>query len=88
MTNKQIYNLGKLVSFSNNVGKLSIGRSTKLTAFTEDGNEHVLAKVTCDTVGQLPRTFTVSSASGFLPSGKGYTYKKIMNNLFINVTQP
>lgn len=88
MTNKQMYNLGKINSFANNVGKLSVGRSTTLTMVDAKGDDKVMVKVTCDTVGQTPRLFTVSSASAYLPTGKGYTYKRIMHNLFDNLTWP
>ena len=88
MTNKQMYNLSKINSFANNVGKLSVGRSTTLTMIDEKGDDKNMVKVTCDTVGQYPRLFTVSSPSAYLPSGKGYTYKRIMHNLFDNLTWP
>lgn len=86
MTKTQMYNLCNLYSFSNNIGKLSKGRSTRFHVADADGNVRVLAKVTCDTVGQTPRLFSVSSKSGYLPSGSGYTYKKIMSNLSQNVS--
>jgi hypothetical protein len=86
MTNTQKFNLCSLYSFSNNIGKLSKGRSTKFQVVDEDGNVHSLAKVTCDTVGQTPRLFSVSSKSGYLPAGSGYTYKRIMSNLSQNVS--
>ena len=86
MTNQQLYNLGKVNSFAINIDKLSRGRSTKLSICDKNGDERILAKVTCDTVGQFPRKFTVRSASGFLPEGCGYTYKRIMSNLFSNIS--
>ena len=81
MTNTQKDIINNFASFVNNVGKLSIGRSTRLVRTYEDGSKRVLAKVTCDTLGQRPRLFTVSS-SGAIPAGSGYTYKKIIKNIF------
>jgi hypothetical protein len=86
MTKTQIYNLSNLFNFANNIGKLRKGCSAKLHECGADGNVRVLAKVTCDTVGQTPRLFTVSSGSGYLPSGSGYTYKRIMSNLSQNIS--
>lgn len=80
MTKVQEKTVKGLASFANNVGKLSIGRSTRLIREYSDGTSRVLAKVTCDTVGQRPRLFTVSS-NGVLPSGTGYTYRKVMENI-------
>ena len=86
MTKTQMYNLCNLYSFSNNIGKLKKGKSTRFHVADENGNVRVLAKVTCDTVGQVPRLFTVSSKSGYLPHGSGYTYKRIMENLSQNIS--
>ena len=86
MTKTQMYNLCNLYSFSNNIGKLRKGKSTRFHVADKDGNVRVMAKVTCDTVGQVPRLFTVSSKTGYLPSGTGYTYKRIMANLSQNVS--
>ena len=80
MTNTQIENLNGLRSFANNIGKLSIGRSTRFKS--SFGTRY--GKVTCDTVGRLPRLFTVSG-SEVMPNGTGYTYKRIMENLFNQV---
>lgn len=81
-----MYNLGKLTSFANNIGKLTVGRSTKLKMFDKDGTEKVMAKVFCDTVGVYPRQFTVSCSTGFMPSGGQYTYRKVIDNLMSTVT--
>jgi len=86
MTKTQMYNLCNLYSFTNNIGKLKKGKSTRFHVADKDGNVRVLAKVTCDTVGQVPRLFSVVSKSGYLPAGSGYTYKRIMSNLNQNVT--
>lgn len=85
MTNTQLNTLKGLTSFANNIGKLSIGRSTTFVRQYSDGTEHKYAKVRCDTVGRRPRLFTVSSDGFNMPSGGGYTYKKIMENLFNNI---
>lgn len=80
MTNSQIKNLNGLHSFVRNIGKLSYGRSTKFKSADEEGFGARYGKVTCTSVGERPRKFTVSG-SQVMPNGTGYTYKTIMNNL-------
>ena len=80
MTNKQTKDINGILSFARNIGKLSIGRSTKFKSSW--GTRY--GKVTCDTVGRYPRLFTVSG-SEVIPNGTGYTYSKIMENLFDQV---
>ena len=78
MTTRQKENWNRKASFINNIGKLSVGRRTSFRRIEPDGKEHVVATVTCDTVGVRPRKFTVTSST--VPCGNGYTYKRIMSN--------
>ena len=80
MTNTQIRDINGIQSFSNNIGKLSIGRSTKFKSSL--GTRY--GKITCDTVGRRPRLFSVAG-SEVIPNGTGYTYSTIMKNLFSQV---
>ena len=80
MTNNQIKDIDGIRSFARNIGKLSIGRSTKFKSSM--GTRY--GKVTCDTIYRYPRLFTVSG-SEVMPNGTGYTYTKIMENLFDSV---
>lgn len=80
MTNNQIKDINGVVSFARNIGKLSIGRSTKFKS--SYGTRY--GKVTCNTVGRYPRLFTVAG-SEVMPNGDGYTYTKIMDNLMNQV---
>lgn len=80
MTNTQIKNIDGIRSFANNIGKLSIGRSTNFKSCY--GTRY--GKVTCETVGRRPRLFMVSG-SEVIPNGSGYTYKTLMRNLFDQV---
>lgn len=82
MTKTQSNTINGLASFCNNIGKLSIGRSTRFVS-PMDGSRY--GKVTCTSVGERPRKFMVSG-SEIIPNGTGYTYKTIMSNLFRNVT--
>ena len=82
MTNTQIKDINGLRSFANNIGKLSVGRSTKFKSSV--GTRY--GKVTCDTIYRRPRLFSVSG-SEVIPNGTGYTYSRILDNLFGQIIQ-
>ena len=80
MTNRQLNNAVGTIKFVQNIGKLSFGRSTKFYRKNADGSETLIGKVRCDTVGQRPRKFSVTS-SDFMPIGGGYTLKTIQSHV-------
>ena len=86
MTNKQIENLTRYNSFIKNIGKLSVGRKTRLRSIDQDGTERVLATVRCDTRNEYPRKFTVMSSSGYMQTGSGYTYQRVVKNAISGLT--
>ena len=82
MTNNQINDIKGLASFARNIGKLRVGRATRFRSSL--GTRY--GKITCDTIGCRPRLFSVGG-SEVIPNGSGYTYSKIMENLFDTVIQ-
>ncbi len=80
MTNRQTSNIHKLVSFTNNIGKLKVGLSTKFNKVLPSGETVNYGKVTCTTRGIRPRKFMVSGSS-VIPNGTDYTYKTLMKNI-------
>lgn len=81
MTTRQFTNSINKIKFGLNMNKLSIGRSASLYKEEADGTMTLVAKVRCDTVGERPRKFSVTSSKA-IPMGSGYTLKKIQSHLF------
>lgn len=74
-----VANLKNKAKFIKNIEKLSLGQTCSYKYIKEDGTTEILAKVTCDTIGQTPRKYTMRSK--YFPSGKGYTSAKIIENV-------
>ena len=66
--------------FVRRISKLKVGESTRLKIKRNVLDDNNYGKVTCLTVGESPRKFMVSG-SNIIPNGKGYTLKKIVENL-------
>jgi len=81
MTNRQLNNTVGMIKFSQNIGKLSVGRTTSFYRDNMDGSETLIGKVRCDTYGERPRKFTITN-SDILPVGGGYSLKSINKKLF------
>lgn len=84
MTKRQVENALGTLNFVDNINKLSVGRSTKFFRENSDGSHTLVAKVRCDTVGERPRKFSVTS-SDMLPVGGGYTLKTIQSHILDDV---
>lgn len=84
MTQRQINNMVGTISFVDNINKLSIGRSTKFYRQNADGSRTLVAKVRCDTVGERPRKFSVTS-SEMIPMGGDYTLKTIQSHILDDI---
>ena len=84
MTKRQMNNAVGTVKFVNNIGKLTVGRSTKFYRENADGSHTLIGKVRCDTVGVRPRKFSVTS-SDYMPVGGDYTLKTIQSHVLDDV---
>ena len=84
MTIRQVENAIGTLRFVDNISKLSIGRSTKFYRKNEDGSMTLIGKVRCDTIGERPRKFSVTS-SDYMPVGGNYTLKTIQKHILDDV---
>lgn len=84
MTQRQINNTLGTLCFIDNINKLSVGRTTKFYRENGDGTQTLVGKVRCDTVGERPRKFSVTS-SDLIPVGGGYTLKTIQSHILDDV---
>lgn len=84
MTKRQVENALGTLNFVDNINKLSVGRSTKFFRENADGSHTLVAKVRCDTIGERPRKFSVTS-SDILPVGGNYTLKTIQRHILDDI---